>query len=258
MIDKLKKLGLNGYEADVYITLVGLGDATAREISDNSNVPRPKVYDTIKNLEEKGFVEIQHGHPNRFRPMEPRKVIRKLENDTIRTAEECIHDLENYKVEKHDDSPSVWMVKGNWAVTTKVQKLISSTQNEIFVEIFNLDFLNEISTYLNDINKKIDCVYIGKQGDQKQFPDNIDVNFVNVEKLKENPHFIGLAQFITEGIQRDGVMYKPEGNITVDEKINMKIHRENGKKMAIVSKVPISSYMHLNIVKPLFQETNFN
>ncbi|ADI74060.1 transcriptional regulator, TrmB [Methanohalobium evestigatum Z-7303] len=255
MIDKLKKLGLNGYEADVYITLVGLGDATAREISDSSSVPRPKVYDTIKSLEEKGFVEVQYGHPNRFRPMEPRKVIRKLENDTIRTAEECIHNLERYRLDKHDDSPSIWMVKGNWAVTTRVQNLISTSQKEILIEVFDLDFLNEISNYLDEIDKKITCIYIGKHEDQKMFPDKIHVNFVNIDDLKERSHFIGLTKFITEGIQSDGIMYEPEGNITVDEKVNIKIHKENGKRTAIVSKVPISAYIHKNIVETLLQDS---
>lgn len=256
MIENLKKLGLNGYEANVYVTLVGLGEATAREISENGSVPRPKVYDTIKSLEEKGFVEIQQGNPNRFKPMDPRKVIRKLETDTIRAAEECIHNLENFRLEKHDKSPSVWVVRGDWAVTTKVQELISSAQKEILVEAFNKEFLNELSPYLAEVKKKVKCVFLGKEEEQRDgLSEDIEVTFVNIENLRGRPPLDGLIKFMTEGIESEGVRYEPEGNITIDEKVNIKTHRENGRRTAIISKVPISSYMHKNIVETILRES---
>lgn len=258
MIENLKKLGLNGYEANVYITLVGLGEATAREISENGTVPRPKVYDTIKSLEDKGFVEVQQGNPTRFRPMDPRKVIRKLETDTIRAAEECIHNLENFRLEKHYKSPSVWVVRGDWAVTTKVQELINSAQKEILVEAFSKEFLNELSPRLAEFKNKVKCVFLGKAGDQDGLKDNIEVNFVNIENLRNRSPLSGLIKFMTEGIESKGVRYEPEGNITVDEEVNIKIHKENGRRTAIVSRVPISSYMHKNIVETLLQESKEN
>lgn len=254
MIENLKKLGLNGYEANVYVALVGLGEATAREISENSDVPRPKVYDTVKSLEERGFVEVQQGNPTHFRPMDPRKVISKLETDTIRAAEECIHNLEGFRVEKDDKSPSVWMVRGDWAVTTKVQELINSAQNDILVEAFNKEFLNELSPYLAEVKEKAKCVFVGEVDERDSLPNDIGINFVNIENLRGREPLGGLIKFMTEGIQSEGVRYEPEGNITVDEKVNIKIHRENGRKTAIISRVPISSYMHKNIVEHILRE----
>ncbi len=253
MIENLKKLGLNGYEANVYITLVGLGEATAREISENGTVPRPKVYDTVRRLEEKGFVEVQQGNPARFRAMDPRKVIRKLETDTIRAAEECIHDLENFRLEKHHKSPSVWVVRGDWAVTARVQELINSAQKEVLVEGFSKQFLNELSPHLAEVKDKVKCVFLGKPEDQNGLPDDIKINLVNIENLRQQP-LKGLIKFMTEGIESEGVRYEPEGNMTVDEKVNVKVHRENGRRTAIVSRVPISSYMHKNVVETLLQE----
>jgi len=54
MIENLKKLGLSEYEAKVYVTLVGLGKATARE-NEASGVPRTRVYDVIEKLAFQGF-----------------------------------------------------------------------------------------------------------------------------------------------------------------------------------------------------------
>lgn len=181
-------------------------------------------------------------------------MIRKLETDTIRAAEECIHDLENFRLEKHDKSPSVWVVRGDWAVTTKIQELISSAQKEILVEAFSKDFLNELSPHLAEVKNKMKCVFLGTAEQMDGLPDNIDVNFVNIENLGGRPLLNGLIKFMTEGIQSEGVRYEPEGNITVDEKVNIKIHRENGRRTAIVSRVPISSFMHKNIVETILQE----
>jgi len=253
MIENLKKLGLNGYEASVYITLVGLGEATARVVSENCTVPRPKVYDAVKSLEEKGFVEVQQGKPARFRPMEPRKVIRKLETDTIRAGEECINALENFRLKKQDRSPSVWVVRGDWAVTTKLHELLDAVEEEIIAEVFNREFLDELSPSLAGVDYRVKCVFIGRPEEEGDLPPDIEVNFVNVYDLEERPPLNGLVKLITEGIQSEGITYGPEANITIDEKVNIKVHRENGKRTAVVSRVPISSYMHKNIVETMLR-----
>jgi Sugar-specific transcriptional regulator TrmB len=50
----LKKLGLTEYEARAYAALVGLGEATAREIHEASRVPRTRIYDILRDLGGKG------------------------------------------------------------------------------------------------------------------------------------------------------------------------------------------------------------
>jgi sugar-specific transcriptional regulator TrmB len=53
---KLKEVfELNTYETSVYLTLLKKG-MRADEISRNSRVPRPRVYDTLESLKSKGFV----------------------------------------------------------------------------------------------------------------------------------------------------------------------------------------------------------
>ena len=47
-------LGLSEYEAKTYISLIREGPSTARRLSMISNVPRTKIYGTLKKLIEKG------------------------------------------------------------------------------------------------------------------------------------------------------------------------------------------------------------
>ncbi|MBC7119529.1 MAG: helix-turn-helix domain-containing protein [Methanobacteriaceae archaeon] len=51
------------YESNTYITLNSLISAAATEISQKSKVPRSRIYDILRSLESKGFIEIEKGKP---------------------------------------------------------------------------------------------------------------------------------------------------------------------------------------------------
>jgi len=59
--DAFKGLGLTDYEISIYMTLLHLGPSPASEISDDSNVPLSKIYEVLRKLEEKGFIQVRKG-----------------------------------------------------------------------------------------------------------------------------------------------------------------------------------------------------
>lgn len=67
--EKLRTLGLNGYEAKVYHALLSSGTSTAHQAAKASGVPSGKIYPTLNALEKKGFVNVQRGRPQRFSPV---------------------------------------------------------------------------------------------------------------------------------------------------------------------------------------------
>ena len=77
----LSILGLKGSEARIYVALTGLGEANVRRIHEVSGVPRPRVYDVLKALDEKGFIEIQQGSPLMYRALPPDIVVSFLKRD---------------------------------------------------------------------------------------------------------------------------------------------------------------------------------
>src|SRR3989338_8163639 len=56
MLDELKKIGLSENEAEVYITLLELGSATAQEIATKSGIKRTTIYVQIEALMKMGLV----------------------------------------------------------------------------------------------------------------------------------------------------------------------------------------------------------
>jgi len=52
----LENANLTAYEADAYLTLVNYGRLPAVDVAKKSDVPTSQVYDTLRSLESKGFV----------------------------------------------------------------------------------------------------------------------------------------------------------------------------------------------------------
>jgi len=55
----LNRAGLDRHEVDVYLSLIGLGEATAGQIAKKSGVPRTYTYRVLDELIDKGFVNTQ-------------------------------------------------------------------------------------------------------------------------------------------------------------------------------------------------------
>jgi len=70
-------LGLSEYQAKVYVTLVISGQLKARDISQMSGVPRTKVYETLKNLVDRGLVIELPTNPSKFIASSPIKSFRE-------------------------------------------------------------------------------------------------------------------------------------------------------------------------------------
>ena len=55
IIESLEKFGLTRYEAKAYIGMTNLISGKAEEIAKVSEIPRSKIYNTLKELDKKGF-----------------------------------------------------------------------------------------------------------------------------------------------------------------------------------------------------------
>jgi sugar-specific transcriptional regulator TrmB len=59
----LEEFGLSKYEARAYLTMVGKGSLAASEIAYYANLPRSKIYQTVKKLEKKRLAVISKQKP---------------------------------------------------------------------------------------------------------------------------------------------------------------------------------------------------
>jgi sugar-specific transcriptional regulator TrmB len=68
-VEALVELGLTHLQAKVYVALLCLETATAKDIHKSSNIARPDVYRMLSELEEKDLVERVISKPTKFRPI---------------------------------------------------------------------------------------------------------------------------------------------------------------------------------------------
>ncbi|VVB84598.1 HTH-type sugar sensing transcriptional regulator TrmBL1 [uncultured archaeon] len=92
MIEKLKKLGLTGYESQAYLALLELGDGGADEIALNAKIPMGRIYNVLSNLEEAHLVRAQDTRPRRYTCVNPAAAMEWLSKNKLeelrRTGEE--------------------------------------------------------------------------------------------------------------------------------------------------------------------------
>jgi sugar-specific transcriptional regulator TrmB len=80
MLEKLRSLGLNKYEADVYLTLLRIGSVDANVIASTSGVPIGRIYNILSSLQEKKIIHAQETRPRKFAAVEPSTALKHLLN----------------------------------------------------------------------------------------------------------------------------------------------------------------------------------
>ncbi|MDY6780839.1 MAG: helix-turn-helix domain-containing protein, partial [Halobacteria archaeon] len=91
----LTDLGLSEYEARVYRSLLDSGSATAKNLSQTSDVPMGRVYDVLASLEKHSLVRSQTAsRPKKYVAVEPETALDRLIDDKKRELEE---EMERYK-----------------------------------------------------------------------------------------------------------------------------------------------------------------
>lgn len=89
-IQKLKKMGLSGYEAQVYLALLGETRAPASRVVRKSGVPQSKVYGALSSLVERGFAEQVLGDVKLYRGIPPQQAF----DNYRRSVEESLNDAQ--------------------------------------------------------------------------------------------------------------------------------------------------------------------
>jgi sugar-specific transcriptional regulator TrmB len=87
-----KQLGLTPYESRAYVSLMIQGPMSPSELAQKTGIPRPRAYDVLRSLMEKGLLLEQSGKPSIYAAVEPAQGLKNLligiEMETLRRLEE--------------------------------------------------------------------------------------------------------------------------------------------------------------------------
>ncbi len=84
----LKDLGLNSYEANVYMEIIKRGIIDANTLYKESGVPFGRIYEIINHLVAKGLVDVQDSRPKKYRAKPLKTAMKSLIEDKKKKMDE--------------------------------------------------------------------------------------------------------------------------------------------------------------------------
>jgi sugar-specific transcriptional regulator TrmB len=139
-IKALEGLGLTEYEIKAYLSLLESGSLTAAEVSKHSGVPYSKVYEVLRRLEDKGWVESDKGRPAKYYSRDPKLALNSLKmklEDEWKSAESLILSELGpiYEGREVKERPEIWIVKGEFNIISKIMEVLRATKDELKIAL---------------------------------------------------------------------------------------------------------------------------
>ena len=158
--DVLQELGLKEYEAKSFVALSRMPRATAKEISETTDVPRTRVYDAVRVLEAKGLVEVQHSNPQQFRAVPIEEAVDSLREQyatRMKTLREALEGIEPADGDEEVSTQEVWALSGSDAIANRMERLLDRATEEVVLvvasdELLTEDLLAELDGIPDDVD----------------------------------------------------------------------------------------------------------
>lgn len=130
----LEDAGLSPYQSEAYVTLLGLGTASATDVAEACDVPDPRIYDVLRDLEEKGYVETFQQDSLTARAHDPREVRGDLESRSAQFLEAADAIEERWSQPAVSDH-ELTVVKRFGTVVERAQELIRAAETQVTVAV---------------------------------------------------------------------------------------------------------------------------
>ena len=98
LVESLKSIGLNSYEAKVYLALLKKYPATGYEVSKLADIPQARAYDTLKALENDNIVTSSATKPITYTPIRPKELTKRYRRQITSTLDLLDKKLPNVRV----------------------------------------------------------------------------------------------------------------------------------------------------------------
>jgi len=139
LTEALRRLGLNRYEALVFLNLARSGAATAGEIARTSGVNRVQTYRALDSLEGRGLVEVDLDRPKRFAARAIKEVVdmvaeeKRLELEGLEAIRKGLLVAWPKAEDRRRESPSVKLqvIKGRRQIYAAMRRLVEGARVEI-------------------------------------------------------------------------------------------------------------------------------
>ena len=197
IIESLKELGFNTYEAKVYVALLKKYPATGYEVAKLAGIPQSRTYDTLKVLEDKHIVIAANTKPITYNPIKPKQLTQRFQkkmNSTINFLDKHLPDV------KSDYNEPIITITDKQNIRDKVIEVIHNAKREIYMEIWSQDYKNFEQDLLDAYNRNVEIRIVGYDNFHSRFGLVFEHAFARDIELSLGGRMIIIAADDSEGI----------------------------------------------------------
>ena len=185
----LREFGLTEYETRAFITLLKLKVTTAEQISQVGNIPLPRVYDTLTELKNKGFVLISKTRPKKFKTVSPEKALNnliKIKRDSfeenaknleknIKEINKVLSEIEPIETPK-EELFTIWSTEKRRNVVKSLNEQLDSAKKEVLCFAGDMSWFSESIDHIRStLKRNIEIKILAKGLDNsKDFLKNVN------------------------------------------------------------------------------------
>jgi len=125
------RFDLGEYEIGAYLAVLEHGDLTASEIADRTDVPQPRVYDTVRSLADRGLVELRESRPMKVVAVDPEDAF----GDVQRSVAALVDELEARYTAPARDTEAVSLVKSRSTILRYLGAVIADAEFELLLSL---------------------------------------------------------------------------------------------------------------------------
>jgi sugar-specific transcriptional regulator TrmB len=125
------RFNLGEYEIEAYLAVLEHGQLTASEIADRTDIPQPRVYDTVRSLSDRGLVELRESRPMKVVAVDPDDSFGSIQS----SLSELVTELEARYTAPARDTEAVTLVKSRSTILRYVEEIIETAEYELVLSL---------------------------------------------------------------------------------------------------------------------------
>lgn len=161
----LKKIGMSEYEAKVYSILSALRVASAREIHEQTGIPRGRIYETLTSLTEKGFVAFSGNSPVRYSPVDVTRTFERLKMESVEVLEDLHQRLKVLEAETPEPLMQGYELRTEWTRENQIRMMLKRAKSEIILLCNDEELLIRYNSEISRAAKRVPVYLVVQRED---------------------------------------------------------------------------------------------
>ncbi len=155
LLAELKGIGMSEYEARVYVTLSALRVASARDVHEQTKIPRGRIYETLTTLAQKGFIVSSGRSPVRYSAVDVTETFERLKRESMTSLEELYRRLKALETETPEPLMQGYKLGTEWTRDNQIRMILHRAKSEIILLSNDEAFLTRYGSEISRAAKRV-------------------------------------------------------------------------------------------------------